>query len=302
MKKFYLVSLLLSSILSAQTHISFEADEGFELGNIHGQNGWEVTEGSDGLIGNQVISDEQASDGFYSFKNAFEPDFDFQWMPIFGAVNDFDEPIDYRSFTISYDVMATGTLGADFEFVIYTIIDEEFVPVGGVGVENRGNFYLIVDENYGFYPLEETHWQVGEWVNVRIEVTEDEIVYFINNELQFQLDNYTQADIFGFIMLHNNYGEDAYYDNFVIETEDLGIDELTKNNVKLYPNPTAGQLYFTNPSQISSIIVYDLNGKQVQSSAPNEGDIDLSALAAGTYMVTVKMETGRHLTRKVIKK
>src|SRR5690625_3846078 len=198
MKNLYIIFLLFSSFLSAQTYIYFEAEEGFELGNMHEQNDWEVTEGADGIITNQVISDEEASDGVYSFKNAFEPDYDFQWMPIFGAVNEFEEPLDYENFTISYDVMATGTLGADFEFVIYTIIDEEFIPVGGVGVENRGNFYLIVDENYSFHPLEETHWEPGEWVNVRLEVTADEIAYFINDELQFELDNYTQADIHGF--------------------------------------------------------------------------------------------------------
>lgn len=300
MKNLYLIFFLFSGLLSAQTHISFEADEGFELGNIDGQNDWEVTEGADGIITNQVISDEQASDGVYSFKNAYEPDYDFQWMPIFGTVNEFDEAVDYSNFTISYDVMATGTLGADFEFVIYTIIDEEFVPVGGVGVENQGNFYLIVDENYGFHPLEDTHWEAGEWVNVRIEVTTEEIAYYINDDLQFELENYTQADIHGFNMLHNNYGEDAYYDNFIIETEDLSVDEIQENQLTLYPNPTTGQLHISNPAQITATSIFDLNGKKVADSSGSE--LDLSGFSAGTYLVKVQMDNGKQFTRKVIKK
>lgn len=300
MKNLYIIFLLISSVLSAQTHISFEAEEGFELGNIHEQNDWEVTEGADGIISNQVISDEEASDGDFSFKNAFESDYDFQWMPIFGAVNEFEEPLDYENFTISYDVMATGTLGADFEFVIYTVIEGEFVPVGGVAVQNQGHFYLIVDEDYSFHALEETNWEPGEWVNVRVEVTAAEITYFINDELQFELDNYTQADIHGFNMLHNNYGEDAYYDNFIIESEDMSVEEIQQDQLALFPNPTAGQLHFTNPAQIKGASIFDLNGKKVASISGNQ--VDLSGLSTGTYLVKMELDNGKELTRKVVKK
>ena len=79
MKKFYFLSLALaSSLVLSQQIISFEADEGFEIGSINNQNGWSVTEGNDGFIENQIITDETASDGSFSFMNGHEPDFNEQ--------------------------------------------------------------------------------------------------------------------------------------------------------------------------------------------------------------------------------
>lgn len=52
----------------SQQTISFETSEGYALGDLNGQNGWTVTESSDGFITNQVITDEKSKDGNYSFK------------------------------------------------------------------------------------------------------------------------------------------------------------------------------------------------------------------------------------------
>ena len=69
MKNFYLTALLLvGTFISAQVNISFESSEGYSLGNLHDQNGWEVTESSSGIIQNQTVSDAQSSDGSFSFK------------------------------------------------------------------------------------------------------------------------------------------------------------------------------------------------------------------------------------------
>jgi len=84
-----IIALSLSLNTFAQQTISFEESEGYSLGTIHNQNDWEVTEGSDGILTNQVISDEQAQDGVFSFKNAYEPDYDFQWLPIFWCRQNF---------------------------------------------------------------------------------------------------------------------------------------------------------------------------------------------------------------------
>lgn len=70
MKKITFLLFFLSFIGFSQQTISFEENEGFSLGNLNNQNDWEVTEGSDGVLTNQVISNEHASDGSYSFKNA----------------------------------------------------------------------------------------------------------------------------------------------------------------------------------------------------------------------------------------
>lgn len=62
--KYFLILSLFSSLAFAQQTISFEASEGYTVGNINGQNGWEVTLNNDEEpINNQDVSTDQASDG-----------------------------------------------------------------------------------------------------------------------------------------------------------------------------------------------------------------------------------------------
>lgn len=305
MKKIYVLLLTIVSAATsfAQQTISFEASEGYALGNLNEQNGWEVTEGSDGFISNQVISDEKASEGSFSFKNAFEPTFDSQWFPIFGGSKTFEAPADYAYFTISYDVLATAKQGSDFEFVLFAIDqNEEFVPVAGVGIENRGMIYLIKDTDYDF-DYAEAEWTANQWVNVKIEVTTDVIKYYINNVLQQTIPNFTQLNIVGCNMLHNNYGADAYYDNFVITTENLATTTFDKSDFSVYPNPVMSELSIKLPANttITKAVIYNLAGQQVLQSNQAQ-NIDVSALPSGAYFLKATTTNGGSFTKKIIKK
>jgi len=306
MKNFYTLSLaFLSAFTFAQQQetISFETSEGFQLGTIHNQNGWAVTEGSDGFIQNQVITNAKASQGSFSFKNADEPSFGPQFYPIFGAVKTFATPKDFNDLTFSYDVLVDQTLGADFEFVLYTIDEDEiFVPVAGVGIENRGMIYLINNENYGFQYATAT-WTPNQWVNVKIEVKAAEIKYYINNVLQATIANYTQANIHGFNMLHNNYGNNAYYDNFVITSGSLSVKPFENSSVAVYPNPASEviSLKTTQSVEVNSIEIYNLAGQKVITADQSE-NIQVSQLSAGTYLLKAKTSDGQSVTKKIIKK
>ncbi len=305
MKKIYtLLFALASSLTFAQQTISFEASEGFQLGTLNEQNGWEVTEGSDGFITNQVISNEQASQGSFSFKNAFEPSFGEQFFPIFGAVKSFDTPQDYSNFTISYDILVTGTLGSDFEFTLFAIDEnEEFTPVAGVGIENRGIVYVIKNESYGFDYAEGITWTPNEWTNVKIEVTTTEIKYYINNVLTNTIANFSQLNISGFNMLHNNYGADAYYDNFVITTTSMGTQPVANNSTLfVYPNPVKDNLSITMPAnrELLEAGIYNLTGQKVLQFNSNE-NINVTTLSAGTYFLKVTDTNGAIYTKKIVK-
>lgn len=70
MKKIYTL-LFIASITTTQAQqiYSFETSEGYVLGNLNKQNGWEVSEAGDGkIINNQIVTNELASDGMYSLK------------------------------------------------------------------------------------------------------------------------------------------------------------------------------------------------------------------------------------------
>ncbi len=305
MKKIYILGMLMiSNFLLAQETISFEANEGFTLGTINAQNGWEVTEGSDGLLQNQVISNEKASVGEYSFKNAFEPSFDFQWMPIFGAAKTFDTRFSQEDFSISYDIYVTEKLGSDFEFTLFGVDTEtdEFYPVAGFGIENRGYVYYLKNIDFQTEYIDGSEWQANTWVNVKLELDGDNVNYFLNGELIKTAPKITAYPISGFNMLHNNFGADAYYDNIKINETDLANHDLVKDNeIKIFPNPVKSDLNLILPKnqKIQKVSIYGLDGVKVLEKTSEK--LDVSNLPKGTYVLKVESQEGKSFSRKFIK-
>jgi hypothetical protein len=83
----------------------------------------------------------------------------------------------------------------------------------------------------------------------------------------------------------------------------LGIDQFNSNSFAVYPNPVKNMLNLTsNLADISNVAVYNLLGQQVIAKQVNasEGQIDMSSLPQGTYMVKVTANN-QVKTIKVIK-
>ena len=309
MKKIYTLLFIASTtITQAQQAYSFETSEGFVLGNLNQQNNWEVSQAGDGkIVNNQIVTNELASDGTNSFKNGNQADYKEQWFPIMGATKVFDTPIDYKNFTITFDAYVTKRNGADFEFTLYTVNTEtdEFYPVAGFGMENRGYFYITKDINYGFdYADDAKDWPINKWNNFKIEVSENEIKYYLNSKLVYTGNNFTKANINGFTMLHNNYGGDAYYDNFKITTENLAINTVNQKELKIYPNPIKDYLAVDTSfqNQIASIEIINTLGQVVLKENNVTNKIDTDKLQAGVYVTKIILKDGKVINRKIIKK
>lgn len=73
------------------------------------------------------------------------------------------------------------------------------------------------------------------------------------------------------------------------------LADLEELGVRLFPNPTSGQLTLTGPARVYGI--YDLTGRQLMDG--REGSQDLSALPAGVYMVGVLAGGRTHWVRVV---
>ncbi len=306
MKQIYTLALCaLSMSAFAQTTISFEESEGYSLGTINTQKGWEVAESQGGgFIENQIITDEKASEGLYSFKNSHEPTYNEQWFPIFGGAYEFSEPIDYKNFSFSYDVLVTEQGGADFEFVAFSINDlDEYTPIVGIGIENRGDFYLTKDEDYDFEPVQGP-WQVGEWMNIKLVGVDNKITFYLNGVEKAEIPAFGTSDILGINILHNNYGGSAYYDNLIIKSPfDLAVGNIKgENNLTVYPNPASESITVSAPEaiQFSSIAILDINGKVVIEGTVKE--INIKALPAGTYTAKATTVDGKVMVRKIVKK
>lgn len=83
----------------------------------------------------------------------------------------------------------------------------------------------------------------------------------------------------------------------------LGTNDLDLAALRYYPNPTDSELTVSYKDAIKQIEVYDILGKQVKTQAfdSKEVRLNVSNLAAGTYMVKVKTDAGSQFI-KIVKR
>ncbi|WP_164465212.1 T9SS type A sorting domain-containing protein [Chryseobacterium lactis] len=82
----------------------------------------------------------------------------------------------------------------------------------------------------------------------------------------------------------------------------LGVSEIEKEQVKIYPNPTTDYIYITlnSRSKIEEAEVYDLSGKLVLQAKLESGKLDLRHLLQGIYVISFKNSDIKPV--KIIKK
>lgn len=82
----------------------------------------------------------------------------------------------------------------------------------------------------------------------------------------------------------------------------LGVSELEKDNVKIYPNPTTDFIYvkLSSKSKIEGAEIYDLSGKLVFRTKMESEQLDLRSLPQGVYMIVFKNSDLKPI--KIIKK
>ncbi len=304
MKKIYTIAFsILASSIFAQETISFEASEGFTLGNISNQNGWNVTDSDGVLISNQLISNEIVFDGEYALKNGFDEAYDFQWFPIFGVTKTFDTPYDYTDgFSISYKIYPTEGNQSNFEFTGFGIKDDAYVAIFGLAFDYEGTAYVYTTEDYNSTRISDFSWTPKKWYSVRVEIEAETINYWVDDKLIFTGENFAKTNIVGLNMVHDNYGGDAYYDLIKINEEKLSISDAKTADFKLYPNPVEKEIVIDLPNQekIKSIAVYDLSGKKLLES--NHKEVLVQQLDKGVYLMKIETENGKSYSKKFIKK
>ena len=81
--------------------------------------------------------------------------------------------------------------------------------------------------------------------------------------------------------------------------EEVGIENFELSTIKIYPNPTTGQLIIDSEKmRIENVEILDVFGKNVQMSP--ETVINISHLPAGVYFVKIQTEAGE-VVKKVVK-
>ena len=86
----------------------------------------------------------------------------------------------------------------------------------------------------------------------------------------------------------------------IIHLTNLSVNEQSLSNVKLYPNPTSGQLS-VEAEAMTSVSVYDLVGQCLMQKSAEDGQatIDMSQLQNGVYVIKVNTANGSAVQRVV---
>lgn len=82
---------------------------------------------------------------------------------------------------------------------------------------------------------------------------------------------------------------------------EMGVSNINKNNISIYPNPFKNVIIISEIKDINSIFVNDVSGKLIKKFNPAK-EINLSFLKEGLYFINIQMNDGNIKTFKSIKK
>jgi hypothetical protein len=95
-----------------------------------------------------------------------------------------------------------------------------------------------------------------------------------------------------------------YFDNFRLSNDNaVGVEELAKNNLSIYPNPTSGLVKLQSEKSITSVIVSDNVGRVIKTinQNTNQLDLDMSTFEGGFYHITINYSNAQTSTHKILK-
>lgn len=83
----------------------------------------------------------------------------------------------------------------------------------------------------------------------------------------------------------------------------LSVSEMSgKDNIQIYPNPTADFVHISSKEKIKTLALFDMSGKQMMSKSNPENKISLESYPKGMYLLKIIFENGKSETRKIVKK
>jgi PKD repeat protein len=93
------------------------------------------------------------------------------------------------------------------------------------------------------------------------------------------------------LIVQNQFGSDTkIVQNYITVDSTIGIDELLKEGIRVFPNPvTEGILTISAPQNIFEVRVFDFTGKSIVKMWPDSKEVFLStsSLPKGIYLLQV---------------
>ncbi len=297
MKKNLLSVLICTFIFNISSHaqeskISFESSEGFVLGNFNGQKNWSnwgYVDDNHSKIVNTI-----ATDGTNSVEVTANSSQEENWGGIL-----YDVP-NYKKIAISADVYLDSKNASDYDMLtLYSMDVEDYERLGGFYYNFDSGVEVGDNDNYV-----EKNWAAKTWYNLKVTIdfTTKKIDYYLDNvKINTTTFNANINRIKEFDFEFDNYQSGFKVDNVKIQNlENLAVEDVSKNNIKIYPNPVIGLLKISAKEKIENITIFDSSGKQVLH-AESTTILDLENLVSGIYFIKIKTNSSM-ITEKFIKK
>lgn len=166
------------------------------------------------------------------------------------------------------------------------------------------NDILIVGENLTL-ALDLPNNPGIEWTgySVKLDTSEDWKLTTIfggttatNEEIQEVLSNILELKIRGEYVSGSDVGS---LDNVILETESMSTNDVSNELLKIYPNPTQGEIFLSK--SVTEISIYNLNGQKMPVVSNGEF-LNISGFPSGIYIIRGIDEYQKIFETKVIKK
>jgi hypothetical protein len=188
--------------------------------------------------------------------------------------NDFLPPSAYQN---SYT--ANFANSADFIFLAACY------PVDGTLTYNQNQSFNI---NFAGYPLD-CDGLSQQVIDYDLKIINDYVnTNAPNNPFSY---SFTYQPNFIVLTVTNGNGDQAIYRN-----QQLGISSNDKSEVDLYPNPVTSsfQLDIDAGSNIKTVRIFSVNGKEVMHFKKPQGSYNVSRLLPGVYFVKIEGEYAKN--------
>lgn len=282
-----------ANLFAQDINISFEAEEGFQLGEINGQNDWFVS----GSIFSHFINvvDDKATEGLWSLNLEGDPNGPLPDNLLGIVVSPILSNDNKNEFSVDLYIEADQNLNSS-EFNLGTEATSQNMLSSRVAFINGE--ILIVDINPAnpqqivFIPV--VDYPTNTWFEfkVLIKSNNDQIQYFLDDDLIYvgEIFGPDKFDAFFFASSFNQTG--VYIDNINITEETMSVEEASFESFSFYPNPTKDviNIQLNNNQAIQQLEVFDVTGRSVLTSKNPESQLDVRHLKSGNYILKVQLE------------
>lgn len=279
--------------LVSSQNISFEASEGYVLGEINNQQGWNYV--GSAVSGTGIVSNNSSTTGVNSLNLVSN-----------STMNDGGVKKNIVGFNIteySFDYKIENIDGSDY-FMVMRDSSNSILGAFVIDYEN-GNLSIydgILDDvdptNINILP------NVWYQFKMIINKTNNTVQYYINNSFLGNkniLNSTTNPGIIDFS--YDDFDTGFTVDNIkILNSEALStFDNNHELDFNIYPNPAYNYVNIKSPYKLDSIEIYDNSGKLILFNISGESKLNISSLQNGVYFLKIKFKN-QIITRKIIKK